>query len=122
MITRRDAAVRLDIPLEMAQRNGIPPKISEVELDQIDKNPPAWLAQSRANRTGKRAVWVHLTCEVCSATEATRPKKWWPEFTYVMCDYHFADELPLPASGLDRHEFDSVGSRFIGVLDSPRGA
>lgn len=122
VISRRDAAVRLDIPLEMAHRNGILARLSEAELEELDRNPPPWLAQSRANRTGKRPVWVHLTCEVCGATEAARPKKWWPEFTHVMCAHHFADELPSPASGLDRHEFDGVGSHFIGVVDSPRGA
>ena len=122
MISRRDAAIRLDIPLEMAQRGGIPAKLDEAELDELDKNPPAWLAQSRANRTGARPVWMQLRCEVCGATEAARPKKWWPEFTYITCEHHFLDELPVPASGLDRHEFDGIGTRFVGILDSPRGA
>jgi hypothetical protein len=118
MITRREAALRLDIPLEMATRNGIPSRLTENQLAEIDANPPAWLAQSRANRTGKRPVWVHLTCAVCGLAEDVRPKKWWPEFTYLTCDYHGADELPDPAQGLGRTEIDGIGSRFIGIVDS----
>ena len=106
----------------MAQRNGIPTKLTVAELDEIDQNPPAWLAQSRANRTGKRSVWMQLTCEVCGFTEAARPKKWWPEFTYITCEHHFLSDLPTPASGLDRHEFDGIATRFVGIVDSPRGA
>ncbi|MDQ1576608.1 MAG: hypothetical protein QOH55_1758 [Microbacteriaceae bacterium] len=121
MITRRDAAIRLDIPLEMAQRNGIPTRISEAELDELDANPPAWLAQSRANRTGKKPAWVQLTCDICGYTEAARPKKWWPEFTYLSCDYHLAADLPLPAPTANRHEVDGIGSRFVGIVDELPG-
>jgi hypothetical protein len=116
MITRRDAALRLDIPMEMATRHGLPSRMTEREFAELDANPPAWLAQSRANRTGK-PVWVTLTCAVCGFTEQARPKKWWPTFTYLTCDFHRADEIPLPASGLYRREVESVGTRFIGVID-----
>lgn len=117
MVSRRDAAIRLDIPFEMATRNGIPSRISEEELAEIDANPPAWLAQSRANRTGKKPVWVQLSCVVCGFTEPARPKKWWPEFTYLSCDDHDMHELPEPAAGLSRSEVYGVGSRFIGIVD-----
>jgi hypothetical protein len=119
MITRREAALRLDIPLEMAQRHGIPSRLSEAELDELDAHPPAWLAQSRANRTGKKPVWVQLVCTVCGFTEAARPKKWWPAFTYVTCDFHGSDELPPAPDGYLRAEYDGVGSRFIGIVDEP---
>lgn len=119
MITRREAALRLDIPLEMATRHGIPSRLTESELDAIEGNPPPWLAQSRANRTGKKPVWVQLTCDVCGVTEAARPKKWWPEFTYISCADHHPDEIPTVALGSIRSEYDSVGSRFVGVVDTP---
>jgi hypothetical protein len=115
-ITRREAALRLDIPLEMATRHGIPTRMSESDFADIETNPPAWLLQSRANRTGK-SVWVQLTCDVCGYTEAARPKKWWPEFTYLTCDFHRADEIPQPAPGLYRREVEGIGTRFIGVVD-----
>lgn len=118
MITRRDAALRLDIPLEMAHRHGIPPRMTEAELAELDANPPPWLAQSRANRTGKKPVWVELRCDICGFTEAARPKKWWPDFTYVSCDDHGYDELPAPEAGLSRREYDGVGSRFVGIVDA----
>lgn len=117
MISRRDAAIALDIPLEMAQRHGIPSRMSPEELDGLLSNPPAWLLQSRANRTGKRPVWVHLTCTVCGYSEAARPKKWWPEFTYVICDHHSPQDLPSLQPGFVRSEFDGVGSRFVGIAD-----
>lgn len=117
MITRRDAALRLDIPLEMAQRHDIPSRQSEAEFERFLADPPAWLVQSRANRTGKRPVWVQLTCEICGFTEAARPKKWWPTFTYLSCEEHGADELPALAPGHTRGEFDGIGSRFIGIVD-----
>jgi hypothetical protein len=116
MITRREAALRLDIPLEMATRHGIPSRMTEGEFAGIEANLPAWLEQSRANRTG-RPVWVQLACDICGFTEAARPKKWWPEFTYLTCDFHRADEIPAPAPGLYRREVESIGSRFIGVVD-----
>ncbi|MFF1573365.1 hypothetical protein ACFVWR_11490 [Leifsonia sp. NPDC058292] len=117
MISRRDAAQRLDISLEMATRHGIPSKLSEREFAELDANPPAWLAQSRANRTGKRPVWVQLTCDVCGFTESARPKKWWPDFTYLTCDFHVPTDLPDPLPSLSRREVDGIGSRFIGIVD-----
>jgi hypothetical protein len=116
VITRRDVALRLDIPLEMATRHGIPSRMTEPEFAELVANPPAWLLQSRANRTGK-PVWVQLTCDICGFSETARPKKWWPEFTYLSCDFHRADELPAPASGLYRREVDGIGSRFIAMVD-----
>ncbi|MBH0007832.1 hypothetical protein [Salinibacterium sp. SWN1162] len=117
MITKREAALRLDIPLEMATRHGIPSRMSDAEFEELETNPPAWLVQSRANRTGKRPVWMQLTCTVCGFTEASRPKKWWPAFTYLTCDWHDADELPAPAEGVYRSEVDGIGSRFVGIVD-----
>lgn len=117
MITRRQVALRLDIPVEMATRHGIPSRISEAQFDELDTNPPPWLLQSRANRTGTRAVWSQLTCSVCGFTEAARPKKWWPAFTYLTCDWHSADDLPAPAPGLYRSEVDGIGSRFVAIVD-----
>ncbi|MCU1482068.1 MAG: hypothetical protein JWQ19_2854 [Subtercola sp.] len=117
MITRREAALRLDITLEMAQRHGIPTRLSEADVAAIDADPPAWLLQSRANRTGKKPTWVQLSCWVCGYSEAVRPKKWWPAFTYLSCDIHSPDELPHEASGLVRREIDGIGSRFVGIVD-----
>ena len=117
MITRREAALRLDIPLEMAVRHDIPGRLSEAELAAIEENPPAWLAQSRANR-GTKKVWIQLTCDICGFSEAARPKKWWPEFAYLSCEHHGSDELPAPAPGTSRTEIDGIGSRFIGIVDA----
>jgi hypothetical protein len=123
MITRREAAQRLDIPLEMAQRHALPARMSEAEFAAIEAAPPAWLQQSRANRkNGTRPVWVQLTCDVCGFTEAARPKKWWPAFTYLACSHHAIDELPAPSAGVDRREFDGIGSRFIGIVDTSGSA
>lgn len=119
MISRHEAATRLDIPLEMARRHGLPTQLTEAELAALDADPPAWLAQSRANRTGKRPVWQTLTCTICGYTEQARPKKWWPEFTYLSCDSHTPGELPDPAPGMRRREADGIGSRFIGIVDQP---
>ncbi len=119
MITRREAALRLDVTLEMARRHGLPSRMSETEFAELDENPPVWLAQSRANRTGKRPVWVQLRCDICGFSEDVRPKKWWPEFTYLSCSHHPADELPTPLSGLARSEYDGIGSRFVGIVDAP---
>jgi hypothetical protein len=121
MITRREAALRLDIPLEMARRHGMPSRMSESELADLDAHPPAWLAQSRANRTGSRPVWIQLTCDICGFSDTARPKKWWPAFTYLSCSHHAADELPVPAPGYSRSEIDGIGSCFIGIVDSPPG-
>jgi hypothetical protein len=118
MITRREAALRLDIPLEMAQRHDLPSRMTEAQLAEIEKNPPAWLVQSRANRTGKKPVWIELTCSVCGFTDASRPKKWWPEFTYLSCEHHGWDDLPAVAAGFSRREIDGIGNRFIGIVDT----
>ena len=115
-VTRREAALRLDIPLEMASRHGIPARMTESQFVALEADPPPWLQQSRANRTGK-PVWVQLTCVICGFTEPARPKKWWPEFTYLTCDFHRADEIPQPAAGLYRREVEGIGTRFIGVID-----
>jgi hypothetical protein len=117
MITRHEAALRLDISLEMARRHGIPNRLSEAEFAELDANPPAWLAQSRANRTGTKPVWVQLKCDICGFEEAARPKKWWPAFSYLSCDHHLAGELPAPAARTHRREIDGIGSRFVGIVD-----
>ncbi|MCM3659392.1 hypothetical protein M3148_00040 [Georgenia satyanarayanai] len=122
MITRREAAQRLDIPLEMAARHGLPQKLTDAQLRQIDDNPPPWLAQSRANRTGRRAVWVDLVCTVCGFTEKARPKKWWPTFTHVSCTHHRPSELPGPLPGHQREDVFGIGSRFVGLVDTPLDA
>ncbi|WP_192841694.1 hypothetical protein [Arthrobacter sp. ERGS1:01] len=102
----------------MAARNGIPSRMKAADVAELDANPPAWLAQSRANSTGKRPVWVELRCYLCDFHEVARPKKWWPEFSFVICDFHRNDELPWPADGWRRSEFDGVGSRFRGIVDT----
>ncbi|WP_114423507.1 hypothetical protein [Nocardioides houyundeii] len=119
MITRRDAAQRLDIPLEMATRHGLPTKLTEAQLREIEDSPPPWLVQSRANRTGKKSVWVDLVCSVCGFAEKARPKKWWPAFTYVSCDHHDPSDLPPPLPGEQREEILGIGSRFVGWVDTP---
>ncbi len=91
--------------------------MSEAEFTALQSNPPGWLVQSKANRTGARPVWVQLTCDVCGFTEVARPKKWWPAFGYLSCEEHGIDELPLPADGLSRFEVDGIGSRFVGIVD-----
>ncbi|GGD68627.1 hypothetical protein [Microbacterium murale] len=118
MISKRDIAQRLDIPLEMVDRHGLGDGMSEAAFAALEQDPPAWLIQSRANRKkGARPVWATLTCDVCGYTETARPKKWWPEFTYLMCGHHSLSELPKPASGHHRGEFEGVGSRFVGIVD-----
>lgn len=119
MITRRSAAQRLDISVEMATRHGLPSKVTEAELREIEENPPPWLVQSRANRTGKKAVWVDLTCSVCAYTEKARPKKWWPTFTHVVCEHHPLSDLPPVPAGEQRAEYPGVGTRFRGLVDFP---
>jgi hypothetical protein len=119
MPSRYDAALQLDIPLEMAKRHGIAAEISQADIDDLDANPPAWLAQSRANRTGKRPVWATLECAQCGYTERERPKKWWPQFTFLFCDDHEFSEIPAPDDSSFTREFIyGVGSRFTGVVDS----
>lgn len=117
-LSRRQVAQALDIPLEMAARHGIPPRSSAAELARLQSDPPPWLVQSRANRTGKRPVWVELQCEICGARETARPKKWWPAFDFVLCEDHDPASAPPPAPGWRRSLFDGVGSRFRGVLDT----
>ncbi|MFF8818101.1 MULTISPECIES: hypothetical protein [Leucobacter] len=122
MPTRYEAAIHLDIPLEMAKRHGIPSQISKVELEKIAADPPAWLVQSRANRTGKKPVWQTLTCAVCGVEEITRPKKWWPVFSLLACDTHEAGELPQPVVGAERSFVYGVGTSFFGVVDAAPSA
>lgn len=118
MLTRRDAAQRLNIPLEMATRHGLPTKLTEAQLDEIEKSPPPWLVQSRANRTSKQPVWVELVCDVCGFAEKARPKKWWPTFTYVSCDSHQHSDLPPPLQGYHRGDALGIGSRLVGWVDA----
>lgn len=94
--------------------------MSDAEFAELESNPPAWLVQSRAGRRpNSRPVWVQLTCDVCGFTEAARPKKWWPAFTYLTCLDHAIWEVPQVAPGFERQEHDGIGSRFIGIVDSP---
>jgi hypothetical protein len=121
MITRREAAIRLDIPPDMAVRNGLPARLSEAAVARMDAEPPPWLAQSRANRTGRKPVWIELTCHLCGSSEMARPKKWWPQFTYVSCDTHRRDELPDVAEGFVRGDYEGIGTHFVGTLDEAVG-
>ncbi len=117
MVTRRAAAQKLDITLEMAHRHGIPATLSERELAAIENDPPAWLVQSRSNRSGRKPVWVQLTCVIFGRSETVRPKKWWPEFTYVRCADHDPDDLPPVPARMLRSEYSGVGGRFDGIVD-----
>lgn len=119
MLTRRDAAQRLNIPVEMAARHGLPATLTEAQLGAIEDDPPPWLVQSRANRTGKKVVWVDLVCDVCGSAEKARPKKWWPQLTYLGCDSHQPSQLPRPHPGHHRQEVPGIGSRFVGWVDAP---
>ncbi len=118
MLTRRDAAQRLNIPLEMATRHGLPTRLTEAQLSEIENSPPPWLVQSRANRTSKKLVWVELVCNVCGFAEKVRPKKWWPTFTYVSCGSHQDSDLPPPLHGYHREATSGIGSRFVGWADT----
>lgn len=120
MLSRRDAAVRLDIPLEMAARHGLPAHLSEEALVAIEQDPPAWLVQSRANRTGRKQVWVHLECAVCGFAEEARPKKWWPEWEQLICFRHAVEDAPAPSRGQSWDEVEGIGSRFVALV--PEGA
>ena len=103
-------------------RHDLPAKMSEADVVELEQNPPAWLAQSRANRSAKaRPVWVTLTCDICGYTEQARPKKWWPQFTYVLCAHHGEEAIPEAAPGLYRGRYEGIGTRFIGILDEPPG-
>lgn len=117
MLSRRAAAVRLDIPLEMATRHGIPAHVSEADLTALEQDPPGWLVQSRANRTGARRVWVHLECAVCGFAEDARPKKWWPEWDLLVCEHHDPVDAPAPPAGAVRGEVPGIGSRFVALVD-----
>ncbi len=117
MLSRRDAAIRLDISLQMATHHGLPARLSESELRAIEQDPPAWLVQSRAARTGKKPVWVRLECVVCGYGETARPKKWWPAWDHLVCDDHWPSEAPEPAAGSTRHEVAGIGSRFVALVD-----
>ena len=119
MITRLEAAQRLDISEQMARRHGLPARLTAEQLQEIEDNPPAWLAQSRANRTGKKAVWVELVCSVCGFSEQARPKKWWPAFDHLSCDDHDPAQVPAPEAGATRAEVWGVGTRFVGLVDTP---
>ncbi|MET0864206.1 MAG: hypothetical protein ABWZ98_07710 [Nakamurella sp.] len=101
----------------MAARNGIPTRISVAEVDRLDQDPPPWLAQSRANRTGRKPVWVALSCVVCGYSEMARPKKWWPEFSFVSCEDHDEADFPVLRPGWVRGRYEGIGTRFVGVLD-----
>lgn len=101
----------------MATRHDIPARVAESDVEALRAEPPAWLAQSWANRTGKKPVWVELTCDICGFHEQSRPKKWWPEWTWLSCAEHPIDDLPEVPAGQVRGEFDGVGSRFVAVVD-----
>lgn len=120
MIPRRTAAQRLDISPEMATRHGLPTQMTEAQVRELEENPPPWLVQSRANRTGRKAVWADLVCAVCGYAEKERPKKWWPAATHLVCDHHTVSELPPPAPGHRRDEVAGVGSRFVALVDVPQ--
>ena len=120
MLTRRDAAQRLDISLQMATRHGLPATLTEAQLREIEDDPPPWLVQSRAARTGTKPVWVDLVCDVCGFTEKARPKKWWPTFASLSCDSHPPSEVP-GAHGDHRREVPGIGSRFVGWVEDDRG-
>jgi hypothetical protein len=123
MITKREVAQRLDISIEMATRHGIPGRMSDADFTELEANPPAWLVQSRANRRpGARPVWMQLSCNVCGFTETLRPKKWWPEFTYLSCLHHSPADLAPPTAGHYREEVHGVGSRFVGLVDRDESA
>ncbi|MBB2996595.1 hypothetical protein [Paeniglutamicibacter cryotolerans] len=119
MMNRREAAIALDISMEMAKKHGIPARLSEAEFAAIQATPPGWLVQSMANRQGKRPVWVHLTCAVCGYSEAARPKKWWPEFSFVHCYDHSPEDLPALEPGMVRAEYQEIGTRMFGIVDEP---
>ena len=117
MMTRRDAAIALDIPVEMAKRHGVPSKMTEAEFRALNSNPPAWLIQSRENRTGKRPVWIHLECAVCGFSEYERPKKWWPTFDFVHCHIHSPAQLPKLETGKTRVEYQDISAHMFGIVD-----
>ena len=119
MMNRREAAIALDIPVEMAKKHGIPDHPTKAELEAIQTDPPAWLRQSMENRTGKRPVWLHLTCVVCGLSEAVRPKKWWPDFDLFYCYDHGLHELPKPETGKAHVEHEGIGNQMVGVVVEP---
>ena len=118
VLSLREAAQWLDVPVEMARRHGLGGRVPEADLWALEAEPPAWLLQSRANRTGK-PVWVVLECAVCGRTERERPKKWWPEWTHLSCFRHAPDEAPAPQPGTVRREVEGIGSQFVALVDEP---
>ena len=120
VLSLREAAQRLDVPPEMLRRHGFGGRVTEADVLEVEAAPPAWLVQSRANRTGK-AVWVTLECVVCGHREQERPKKWWPAWTHLSCFRHAPDEVPAPADGTVRTEVDGIGSQFVALVDVPAG-
>lgn len=118
VLTLREAAQRLDVPPEMLRRHGFSGRLTEEDVLGVEAAPPAWLVQSRANRTGG-AVWVTLECVVCGHAERERPKKWWPRWTHLTCFRHAPGEAPAPAAGTVRTEVEGVGSQFVALVDVP---
>ena len=77
----------------MAHRHGIPARLSEAELGELLDNPrPGWSSPGQTGQASGRLV--QLTCAVCGFSGAARPKKWWPDFTYVCCAHHQARDIP----------------------------
>ena len=62
-------------------------------------------------------MWVHLECAVCGYEEAARPKKWWPEFTYVRRGHHAPDEIPPRVPGLSAANSTAWAAAFVGIAD-----
>lgn len=60
---------------------------------------------------------MHLECVVCGFAEVARPKKWWPDWDHLMCDYHAPYQAPEPPAGFTRHEVEGIGSRFVALVD-----
>jgi hypothetical protein len=50
-----------------------------------------------------------------------RPKKWWPDFSFVACNHHDEDELPGVREGWARGRYEGIGTRFMGILDEQVG-
>ncbi|GAB2981176.1 hypothetical protein GCM10027282_19910 [Frigoribacterium salinisoli] len=118
VLSVREVAQRLDVPVEMVRRHGLSGRVPEATVVALEAEPPAWLLQSRANRTGA-PVWVELACVVCGHAEKERPKKWWPEWTHLSCFRHAPTEAPAPAEGTVRREVDGIGSQFVALVDEP---
>ena len=115
-------AIRLDIPPEMAARNGLPSRRSarsERGADRCRPARPGSPSPGRTERVGK-PVWIELSCVVCGYSEMARPKKWWPDFSFVSCDHHREDDQPrVPPGPSARAATTASAARFVGVLDEP---